>query len=71
MLVRVTLASLSDDYEDLLTSKYFDGETVEQIATERASSETAVRSRLARARQAFRQAFTVRMGMEQIEGHGG
>jgi len=60
LLIRATLASLSDDYEDLLVRKYLEGASVEQMAAERAASETAVRSRLARARQAFRHAFTAR-----------
>ncbi|MHB8954751.1 MAG: RNA polymerase sigma factor [Pirellulaceae bacterium] len=60
-LVRATLAGLSDDYEDLLTQKYLRGVSVEQLAGQRSASETAVRSRLARARKAFRQAFTARM----------
>ncbi|MBM4091629.1 MAG: sigma-70 family RNA polymerase sigma factor [Planctomycetes bacterium] len=61
LLIRATLASLSGDYEDLLARKYLDGVSVEQMADERATSETAVRSRLARARKAFRQAFTARI----------
>ena len=60
LLIRATLSSLSDDYEDLLTKKYLEGVSVQQMADERAASETAVRSRLARARQAFRHAFTAR-----------
>jgi RNA polymerase sigma-70 factor (ECF subfamily) len=61
LLVRATLASLSDEYEDLLTQKYLEGVSVEQMAGQRAASQTAVRSRLARARQAFRHAFTARI----------
>ena len=61
LLVRATLAGLSEDYEDLLTQKYLEGATVEQMAGQRSVSETAVRSRLARARQAFRHAFTARI----------
>jgi RNA polymerase sigma-70 factor (ECF subfamily) len=56
-LVRVTLLELPDDYEHLLTAKYLDDVSVEQLATESRSTETAVRSKLARAREAFRQAF--------------
>jgi RNA polymerase sigma-70 factor (ECF subfamily) len=56
-LVRATLAGLPADYEDLLTAKYLDGASVEQIAGREHSTSTAVRSKLARARQAFRQAF--------------
>jgi RNA polymerase sigma-70 factor (ECF subfamily) len=39
----------------VLTAKYLDGESVENIANRERSTVTAVRSRLARARQAFRQ----------------
>jgi len=56
-LVRAVLTELSSDYETLLTAKYFDGATVEQIAGQRNCSTTAVRSRLARARRAFRRVF--------------
>jgi RNA polymerase sigma-70 factor (ECF subfamily) len=56
-LVRVTLTELPADYEMLLTAKYLDGTSVEQIATQEKSTLTAIRSKLARARQAFREAF--------------
>src|SRR5262249_39609994 len=56
-LVRAALTELPDDYEALLTAKYLDGDSVEQIAVRERSSATAVRSKLARARQSFRQAF--------------
>ena len=54
-LVRATLTELPLEYETVLTAKYLDGESVEEIARQERSSVTAVRSRLARARQAFRQ----------------
>jgi RNA polymerase sigma-70 factor, ECF subfamily len=56
-LVRATLTELPEDHELLLTAKYLDGDTVEGIALRERCSEAAVRSRLARARQAFRLAF--------------
>ncbi len=56
-LIRVTLTELPADYESLLIDKYLDGVSVEQIAEREQSSSTAVRSKLARARQAFRHAF--------------
>jgi RNA polymerase sigma-70 factor (ECF subfamily) len=56
-LVRATLTELPQDYEMLLIAKYFDGEAVEVIARREGASESAVRSKLARARQAFRLAF--------------
>lgn len=56
-LVRVTLTELPEDYETLLTAKYLDGASVEHIAERASSTATAVRSKLARARSAFREAF--------------
>jgi RNA polymerase sigma-70 factor (ECF subfamily) len=56
-LVHSTLAKLPEDYELLLRAKYFDGVSVEELAGQRQSTETAVRSKLARARQAFRGLF--------------
>lgn len=57
-MVRSTLSALPADYETLLTAKYLDGATVEQIAGLENRSSVAVRSRLARARRAFRRAFS-------------
>ena len=57
LLVRAALSELPADYEMLLTAKYLDGESVEEIAKRERSTEVAVRSKLARARQAFREAF--------------
>ena len=56
-MVRTVLTELPTDYETVLTAKYFDGDSVEQIAGAQRCSIAAVRSRLARARQAFRQVF--------------
>jgi RNA polymerase sigma-70 factor (ECF subfamily) len=56
-LVRYTLAELSAEYQTLLMAKYVDGLTIETIAEETNSSSVAVRSKLARARKAFRLAF--------------
>jgi RNA polymerase sigma-70 factor (ECF subfamily) len=56
-LVRGALAELPDDYADLLTAKYLDGLSVEQLARRHGCTEVAVRSKLARAREAFRAAF--------------
>jgi RNA polymerase sigma-70 factor (ECF subfamily) len=56
-LVRATLMELPNDYERLLTAFYLDGDTVAAIALRERASEAAVRSKLARARQAFRAAF--------------
>ncbi len=56
-LVRATLAEMPDEYAAVLTTRYLEGDTVEQIAGRADCSTTAIRSRLARARRAFRQAF--------------
>ena len=56
-LVRANLAALSADYALLLTARYLDGEAVAAIAAREGASEVAVRSKLARARHAFRQGF--------------
>jgi RNA polymerase sigma-70 factor, ECF subfamily len=56
-IVRTTLTDLPGDYETLLTAKYIDGDSIAEIAVRERSTELAVRSKLARAREAFRQAF--------------
>jgi len=55
--VRIALNELPGDYGALLTAKYLDGESVEAIAGRERLTETAVRSKLARARDAFKRAF--------------
>ena len=57
-LVRATLTTLSEDHGSLLAARYLDDVSVEQIANLEQCSSTAIRSRLARARQAFREKFT-------------
>jgi RNA polymerase sigma-70 factor (ECF subfamily) len=61
-LVRAALGELPVQYETLLTAKYLDGATVEEIAGNERCSSTAVRSRLARARRAFRKVFRTAAG---------
>jgi RNA polymerase sigma-70 factor, ECF subfamily len=61
-LVRAVLTTLPADYALLLTARYLDGDTVAAIAERDRASEVAVRSKLARARQAFREAFTGNRG---------
>jgi RNA polymerase sigma-70 factor (ECF subfamily) len=56
-LVRAVLMELPADYETLLTAKYLHETSVEQIADREQCSAAAVKSKLARAREAFRQAF--------------
>ena len=60
-LVRNVLTELPVDYEMLLTAKYFDGMSVEELAVQEECSATAVRSKLARARRVFRDAFCKRV----------
>jgi RNA polymerase sigma-70 factor (ECF subfamily) len=57
VLVRLVLSELPGDYQTLLLVKYVDNQRTNQIAGQMACSETAVRSKLARARKAFRKAF--------------
>ena len=57
-LVRQTLLKLPPHYQDLLTSRYFDGESAVQIAADTDSSADAVRAKLMRARKAFRDELT-------------
>ena len=56
-LVRITLGELSDDHRTVLMARYCDGASVQEIAGMERASVMAVRSRLARARRAFRTAF--------------
>ncbi len=57
-LVRHTLRELPAEHQMLLTARYIDGAAIEQIADEVHGSRVAVRSKLARARKAFRDVFT-------------
>jgi RNA polymerase sigma-70 factor (ECF subfamily) len=57
VLVRLALSELPGDYQTLLLAKYVDNQSVGQIAGQIDCSETAVRSKLARARKAFQKAF--------------
>ena len=57
-LVRLALSELPGDYQTLLLAKYVDGRQAEEIAEQMGFSETVIRSKLARARKAFRKAFT-------------
>ncbi len=60
--VRAALTELPADYETLLVAKYIDELTVEQLAAAEGSTPVAIRSKLARARQAFRDTFTKTAG---------
>ncbi len=57
VLVRAALAELSAEHQTLLAARYLDGVAVEQLAEEHRCTATAVRSKLARARRAFRAVF--------------
>jgi RNA polymerase sigma-70 factor (ECF subfamily) len=56
-LVRAALVELPDEYAALLARRYFDGVAVDEMAASAACTTTAIRSRLARARRAFRRVF--------------
>lgn len=67
-LVRTVLAALPDEYEMLLMAKYLDDASIEELAARTGSSSTAVRSKLARAREAFRQAWARHIGPAPVDG---
>ncbi|TKJ38079.1 MAG: RNA polymerase subunit sigma-24 [Planctomycetes bacterium B3_Pla] len=56
-LVRGALSELTPEYQILLLAKYVDGQPADRIAGQMDCSEVAVRSKLARARKAFRKAL--------------
>lgn len=56
-LVAVALAELPADYEAVLRAKYFEQQSVSDIAAESGRSTKAVESLLTRARKAFREAY--------------
>jgi len=55
--LRVTLAALPDEYGSVLTARYLEETPIETLAGRLGCSAGAMRSKLARARKAFRQAF--------------
>ena len=57
VLVRLALNELPGDYQTVLIAKYVDKQPAERIAGQMNCSQAAVRSKLARARKAFRKAF--------------
>lgn len=57
-LVHMTFANLPDDYRNALERKYLRGQSLRELAAELACSEDAAKSMLARARRAFREAFS-------------
>lgn len=56
-LVNITIGHLPEHYRQLLERKYVAGESLRQLAQESGQTEHAIKSRLTRARQAFREAF--------------
>jgi RNA polymerase sigma-70 factor (ECF subfamily) len=60
--VAIALAELPDHYEAVLRAKYLERQSVESIARARGDTAKAVESLLARARQAFREAFEGKEG---------
>jgi RNA polymerase sigma-70 factor (ECF subfamily) len=56
-LVNMTITHLPEQYRTVLSRKYVDGDSLETLARDLGLSEDAVKSLLARARRAFRDAF--------------
>ena len=56
-LVRRILSELKPEHQSLLLAKYVDNQPAGHIAEQAGCTEVAVRSKLARARKAFRKAF--------------
>ncbi len=56
-LVRAVLSETSPDYAALLTAKYLDERSLEEIAQENGATMDGVKSKLARARKEFRTKF--------------
>ena len=65
-LVRAALSELSADYQGLLTARYLDGIPVDELAAKDNTTATGVRSKLARARRAFREAFSKSVFVEEV-----
>lgn len=56
--LRMTLAALPDEYQSVLTARYLEEIPIDMLAAQSSCSAGAMRSKLARARKAFREAFT-------------
>lgn len=54
-LIREAFGSVSEEYALLLAARYFEGYSVQKIAEQHASTPSAIRSKLKRARHVFRQ----------------
>lgn len=64
-LVRGVLADLPAEYAALLTGKYLDQHSLEQLAAQEGASVEATKSKLARARREFRSQFEQRAGSDR------
>lgn len=69
--VRAILAEIPAEYADALTTRYMDDVSVEQMARDERSTETAIRSRLARARSSFRARYEQHVGAAATKPAGG
>jgi len=61
-IVRETLKKMTPKYRDLLLSKYFDEQSIKQLALANDRSEKAVESDLFRARREFKELWAVAIG---------
>jgi RNA polymerase sigma-70 factor, ECF subfamily len=68
--VRATLSALPCDYETLLVAKYIEDASVDDLARAEQSTPVAVRSKLARARKAFREEFAQTSGRSERDQEG-
>jgi RNA polymerase sigma-70 factor (ECF subfamily) len=64
-LVRAALGTLSADHEGLLIARYFDGASIADLVARSGSTSTAIRSKLSRARVAFRDSFARLAGFDE------
>jgi RNA polymerase sigma-70 factor (ECF subfamily) len=67
-LVRFVLAELPPDYAQLLTAKYSDDRSLEELAEQLGGTAESVKSKLARARREFRSKFEIlsRTGFQPV-----
>jgi len=70
LLVRTALFELSDDYQSLLCARYCDDVSTEDLARGRGCTAESIRSKLVRARRAFRDAFA-RIAPSERKSQGG
>ncbi|GMV92767.1 MAG: hypothetical protein AMXMBFR82_25450 [Candidatus Hydrogenedentota bacterium] len=68
--VEYVLSTLRPDWQEVLEQKYVLGRSVREIAETLETSEKAVESRLTRARDAFRAAYSASSGASKGDDHG-